>query len=103
MPQSLVQNYLHIIFSTKHREPLILPPYETELHSYLATICKNLESPAIKIGGYTDHVHVLCMLSKKLALIKLLEEMKSNTSKWMKTKDSTLNNFYCKMDMVRFR
>lgn len=94
MEQSLVKNYIHIVFSTKHRTPMITPPYEEELHSYLGGICKNLECQPIKIGGYTDHIHILCMLSKKIALMKLLEEVKSHSSKWMKTKDESLNNFY---------
>ncbi|MEO8514801.1 MAG: IS200/IS605 family transposase [Ignavibacteria bacterium] len=94
MGQSLVKNYLHIVFSTKHREHLIKPPYEEELHAYLGGICKELECHPIKVGGYTDHVHILCMLSKKIALMKLLEEVKSHSSKWMKIKDVSLNNFY---------
>ncbi len=94
MGQSLVKNYIHIVFSTKHRAPLIHPPYEAELHSYLGGICKNLECQPVKIGGYTDHIHILCMLSKKIALMKLLEEVKSHSSKWMKTKDKSLKNFY---------
>ena len=67
MGQSLVKNYLHIIFSTKHRQPMIHPPYEDELHAYLGGICKNLECHPIKAGGYTDHIHILCMLSKKMS------------------------------------
>ena len=94
MGQSLVKNYLHIVFSTKLRVPMITPLYEEELHSYLGGICKNLECQPIKIGGYTDHVHILCMLSKKIALMKLLEELKSHSSKWMKTKSESLSNFY---------
>jgi putative transposase len=94
MGQSLVKNYLHIVFSTKHRQALIHPPFEGELHSYLGGICNELGSPPIKIGGYTDHIHILCMLSKKITLIKLLEEVKSHSSKWMKTKDERLANFY---------
>lgn len=94
MGQSLVKNYIHIVFSTKHRQPIILPKYEHELHSYLGGICKNLDCQPIKIGGYTDHIHILCMLSKKIALMKLLEEVKSHSSKWMKTKDELLKNFY---------
>ena len=62
MGQSLVKNYLHIVFSTKHRQPLIQPPYEEELHNYLGGICKKRECHPIKIGGYTDHIHILCML-----------------------------------------
>jgi putative transposase len=94
MGQSLVKNYVHIVFSTKHTKALIHPPYEEELHAYLGGICKKLECTPIKVGGYTDHIHILCMLSKKIALIKLLEELKSHSSRWMKTKDKSLNNFY---------
>lgn len=94
MGQSLVKNYLHIVFSTKHREPLIYPAIENELYSYLAGICNNLECFPVKIGGYDDHVHVLCSLSKKIALMKFLEELKSHSSKWIKTKDNRLKNFY---------
>lgn len=80
MGQSLVKNYMHIVFSTKHRQPLIHPPYEDELHSYLGGICKNLECQPIKIGGHIDHVHILCMLSKKIALMTLVEKVKSGSS-----------------------
>ena len=94
MGQSLVKNYIHIVFSTKHHEPLIQPPYADELYSYLGGICKKLECQPVKIGGYTDHVHVLCLLSKKITLIKLLEELKSHSSKWIKTKYDSLKKFY---------
>ena len=94
MGQSLVKNYLHIVFSTKHHFPFIHESVENELYAYLGGICKNLDCQPIKIGGYTDHVHILCMLSKKIALMKLLEEVKSHSSKWMKTKGDNLQNFY---------
>ena len=82
------------MFSTKNREQFIYPPFEDELHNYLGGICKNLDCQPIKTGGYTDHIHILCMLSKKIALIKLIEEVKSNSSKWIKAKDESLKGFY---------
>ncbi len=94
MPQSLVKNYIHIVFSTKYRQPFIHPPVEEELYAYLGGECKRLECHPIKIGGYIDHVHVLCMLSQKIALMKLVEQIKSHSSKWMKTKADELINFY---------
>jgi putative transposase len=94
MGQSLVKNYVHIIYSTKHRQALIDNVIEGELHSYLGGICNKLESFPVKIGGYWDHVHVLCMLSKKIALIKLIEELKSHSSKWIKKVNERYNNFY---------
>ena len=94
MGQSLVKNYLHIVFSTKNRKPLIDEGIENELYSYLAGICNKLECYPIKVGGYTNHVHVLCNLSKKMALVKLMEELKSHSSKWIKTKGDKYSNFY---------
>ncbi len=94
MGQSLVQNYVHIIFSTKYREPLILESIEKELFAYIGGICNNLECTVLNVGGYRDHIHILCMLSKKIALMKLLEVVKSNSSGWIKTKGESFENFY---------
>ncbi len=94
MGQSLVKNFVHLVFSTKYRQPLITPAIEAELHTYIGGICKKLECPPVKVGGYTDHIHVLCLLSKKITLMKLMEEMKSHSSKWIKTKGTEFSNFY---------
>ena len=94
MGQSLVKNYLHIVFSTKYRQALITEAIESELHAYLGGICKNLECHPIIVGGHVDHIHILCLLSKKIALMKLLEELKSHSSKWIKTKGEEFSNFY---------
>ncbi len=94
MPQSLAKNYVHIIFSTKNRQPLIYPRVEGKLHGYLGGICSDLDCTPLKIGGYIDHVHILCSLSKKITLVRLLEEVKRGSSKWMKTQDELLQYFY---------
>jgi putative transposase len=94
MGQSLVKNYVHIIFSTKYRQPLIHEPVESELHAYLGGVCNELECHVLNVGGYTDHIHILCMLSKKIALMTLLEEVKKRSSKWIKTKGEAYKNFY---------
>ena len=94
MGQSLVRNYIHIVFSTKYREHLIDQEIEKELHSYLGGICNKLDCQVIIVGGYTNHIHILCMLSKKIALMKLIEDIKSNSSKWIKSKGEKYANFY---------
>ena len=94
MGQSLVKNYIHIVFSTKHRESLIPDSIELELYNYLGGICNNLECQVVKVGGYKDHIHILCLLSKKITLVKLMEQLKSNSSKWIKTKGNEYSNFY---------
>ena len=94
MGQSLVKQYTHIIFSTKHQQPLIIDAVENELYKYIGGICKNMECYPIQVGGYQNHVHILCMLSKKIPLMKLLEEVKSHSSRWVKNIDRRMNNFY---------
>lgn len=73
---------------------MIFPPYEEELHAYIGGICRELESPALIVGGYTDHIHILCMLSKKMSLVELVQKVKAHSSKWMKTKHKDLEHFY---------
>ena len=94
MGQSLVKNYVHIAFSTKYRQHLIHESIENQLYSYLGGICNQLECSVIKVGGYSDHIHILCLLSKKIALAKLVEEVKSHSSKWIKTQGKEFANFY---------
>ena len=94
MPQSLANIYVHTIFSTKNREPFIDEKIENELFSYLGGICNSLECFPLKIGGHRDHVHLLSLLSKKITLIKFLEELKSASSNWIKTQDDRFKNFY---------
>ncbi len=94
MPQSLVKNYIHITFSTKYRYPFIDDHIKEELFNYLGGICKNLECNPVIIGGYKDHVHILCLLSRKIALMKLIEELKTHSSKWIKTKGRSYQKFY---------
>jgi REP element-mobilizing transposase RayT len=94
MPQSLSNVYVHITFSTKHRNPFIDDTIKHELWTYLGGICKKLECYPIRVGGYNDHIHICCTLSKKITQIKLLEEVKKESSKWMKTKGKQYENFY---------
>jgi REP element-mobilizing transposase RayT len=94
MPQSLVNNLIHLIYSTKNREPSLLPEIRPSLYAYKAGILKQWESPALLIGGEIDHVHVLFLLSKNHPLAKIIEEVKKGSSKWLKTQGPTWDDFH---------
>ena len=94
MPQSLSQLYVHLVFSTKHREPILLSPLREHLHAYLATVLNNQDSPALKVGGMSDHVHALFRLSKNFSLAKIVEEVKTSSSKWVKAQGRSLANLH---------
>ena len=93
MPQSLSQLYVHLIFSTKHREPMLLSPVREDLHAYLAAVLNNQYSPALKVGDMGDHIHALFRLSKNIALANIVEELKTSSSKWVKAQGRGLANF----------
>jgi len=94
MPQSLSKVCVHIVFSTKNRYPFIDNEIEQELWAYLGGICKALACNPIRVGGYSDHVHICCLLSRKITQVKLLEEIKKESSKWIKTKGRQYEKFY---------
>lgn len=94
MGQSLSKVYVHITFSTKHRQPLIDSQIKNVLFEYIGGICKGLECKPIRVGGHNDHIHILCTLSKKIAQMTLLEEIKKRSSKWIKSKGNQYQNFY---------
>jgi REP element-mobilizing transposase RayT len=59
----------------------------------MGSIIKDNNSIPILINGVEDHVHVLCIMSKNIALSKLIEEIKRNSSRWIKTKGKHYKNF----------
>ena len=85
MPQSLSNILLHIVFSTKQREDLIHPEIEPRLYEYMGGIHRSMRCPALLIGGTANHLHTLCRLERTVTVSKLLEGVKSDSSKWMKT------------------
>ena len=93
MAQSLSNILLHIVFSTKHRQPLIDERIERELAKYLATACNTLGCPAHGIGGADDHIHIACSLGRAVAVSKLVQEIKQDSSQWMKTNGREYGEF----------
>jgi len=94
MPQSLSKVYVHITFSTKNRQNLIDDSIKDSLYEYIGGVCKGLDCNPVKVGGHKNHIHVLCILSRIIAQMKLLEEIKKRSSKWIKTKGQSYSNFY---------
>ena len=94
MPQSFAFIPIHYIWSTKNRQPLIKSEIEQELYKYLAGIFRGQDSKTISINGTQDHIHVLSLLSRKITIAKLVEEVKKCSSKWIKTKGKIYQNFY---------
>jgi putative transposase len=95
MPQSLAQVYVHIVFSTKDRLPQLRDEgLRTELYAYMATILRtNVDSPALVVNGVEDHLHALVRLSRKVPIMKVVQDCKTETSKWLKRQTTVPSTF----------
>lgn len=93
MGQSLAQVYLHLIFSTKNRQPYIDEYIEQELFSYIGGIIKQLSGMPFCINGTADHIHILCSFPRTISLSDFLKEIKRSSSKWIKTKGTQYKLF----------
>ena len=95
MPQSLARVIVHIVYSTKHHQPWLHDPaFRSDLYAYNATVLKeDVDSPAILIGGVEDHIHILCLLSRKFAIMDVIKRSKTETSKWIKKQGAMHNDF----------
>jgi len=84
MPQSLVNNNLHIVYSTRDRLATIEKEIQPALYAYIAGIAKNINGNPIAIGGMPDHVHILAELPATIDIAKAVNAFKVNSSRWMK-------------------
>jgi len=102
MSQSLSNVLIHLIYSTKDREPLLVEQIRDELHRYKAAILKELHSPAVLINSVEDHVHILLALARTESVSHVVEQSKTGTSKWLKTKGNNLSQFYWQSGYAAF-
>src|ERR1017187_863866 len=93
MPQSLARLHIHLIFSTKNREPVLLDSVRDSLHRYMATVLQNLGCPPELINSVPDHVHILFELGRTVAVSNAVEQVKKTSSKWVKTQGSEFTRF----------
>lgn len=85
MPQSLCRIYIHLIFHIKTTCPPIRPEDLTRLHAYIGRLIGTTGSKEIRAGGVGDHVHILFSLSRDNTIAHVVEEVKRNSSRWLKT------------------
>jgi REP element-mobilizing transposase RayT len=93
MPQSLSLTIIHVIFSTKERRPFLEPTIRPKLHAYMATTARNADCECYRAGGVMDHVHLAIRLARTLAIADLIENLKTSSSKWLKTQSPGLSPF----------
>jgi REP element-mobilizing transposase RayT len=87
MPQSLSAVYIHLVFSTKHRQPFLRDKsLREDLHAFLGGTSKTLECPPLIVGGVEDHVHLLARFGRTITQAEWVKELKRVSNLWLKDK-----------------
>ena len=94
MPQSLAKIFVHLVFSTKNREASLADDIRDELHAYIGGIVGNKNGALLKAGSMADHIHLLISHPRTCSPAELVEEIKTGSSKWLKTRDPQYANFH---------
>ena len=94
MPQSLARIYVHVIFSTKNRVPLLADAWREEVFRVLGGAVNNLGCQSLIVGGTADHVHVLFQLGRTITIADVVGRIKSNSSAWVNQNHPGLTPFH---------
>jgi REP element-mobilizing transposase RayT len=86
MPQSFASVYLHIVYSTKKREPFITTELRTKLYAYLRTTAQGTGTKLLDIGGMPDHVHLLLSFGREVTIAEAVKTIKGASSRWVHDK-----------------
>lgn len=75
---------VHIVFSTKNREPFLHDDIRDMAHDYMGGTIRGLGGIPVRIGGVEDHVHLLFKYNATNSIAKLVQEIKKSSNSWMK-------------------
>ena len=94
MAQSLSKLYVHLIFHIKTTSPRICEEDLERVYSYIGQLVNNTGCNVLQVGGTEVHVHILFLLSKTESISHVVEEVKRNSSRWIKT----INTYYSRFE-----
>lgn len=83
MPHSYNKIWIHAIYATKEREPLINFDIEHRVYEHIKEQLIETDCPVRIINGMPDHVHLLFLLNPQKAITDVLKQVKGNTSHWV--------------------
>ncbi len=93
MGSTLTNLLYHVIFSTKGREPIIIPEIRDDLHRYMGGIIKGEGGVLLEIGGMSDHIHMAIKLRPVHSLSDIMKKVKGNASKWLNEQNRLTDRF----------
>ena len=93
MANTFTQLYYHIVFSTKNREPWLIPSVQVRLWPYIGGIARSHGMVALEVGGVDDHIHVLLSARPTISVSQIVQVIKGGSSRWLHEEIPALRGF----------
>jgi len=99
MANTYTQLHIQFVFAVKYREDLIHDLWRSRLHQYITGIFQNNHHKMLQINSVADHIHILIGLRPDQSISSLIQNVKSESTKWIKHEKLSLS-FAWQEDMV---
>ncbi len=93
MPHSFNKIWIHAIWATKKREPLIHQSFERRVYQYIAEQLREQGCPVRIINGMADHIHCLFLLNPQKAIAEVIKQIKGSSSHFINQNDLISEKF----------
>jgi len=84
MSHTFTNLLIHVVFSTRKREPLICDSFRERLWAYMGGMVKDDFGVARIIGGTDNHIHAMLSMKPDVSVSKAMERWKSLSTAWVK-------------------
>jgi REP element-mobilizing transposase RayT len=83
MSKTYTKLYVHIVFSVRRRQNLLLEKHDDELYKYITGIVNNKKQKLMAINGTEDHIHILVSIAADICVSDLVRHIKANSSRFI--------------------
>jgi putative transposase len=80
MRKPFTKLYLHLVWSTWNRAPLLTPALHQAVDRCIRAECVRLGADVVAFGGVTDHVHLLVRFPTTISVAELVKQVKGSSS-----------------------
>ncbi len=87
MANTYSQIYVHLVFATKERCPVLTDERQNEVYAYITELVKDYNSYLFAIGGMDDHLHLLISLHPAHSVSEVVRIIKANSSRIINKKE----------------
>ena len=88
-----IRIWIHLIFSTKNREPLITNDINKLITEHIRTNAKEKGIYVDYINAVADHIHILVSLESEQSISKVAQLIKGESSYWINKNKITKSKF----------